>query len=213
MNYLPAMLENNRVDNIVAEHLCYYSLGSLNILLRRNGFGIFDCELDQINGGVFRVYVKHLSQFPHEVSESMQKIWLDERALDKLDTYQHFINRVQNNAERLSNFARQQTYIKNTTIDVYAASTRGLMLMQLADLHPPVIRYAVDRNPAKVGKLYNGIKIISEEEMRKKPPTYLLILAQGFLPEFLQREMEYLQNGGKFIIPFPKPRVLSISDL
>ena len=40
--------------------------------------------------------------------------------------------------------------------------------------------------------------------MRKANPDYLLILAWHFVAEFKEREKEYLDNGGKFIIPCPK---------
>ena len=39
-------------------------------------------------------------------------------------------------------------------------------------------------------------------------PDYFLILPWGFLNEFLKRESKFLASGGKFIIPFPKFRIL-----
>src|SRR3989304_9632166 len=37
MHYLPEMLKNNEVDAICHEHLCYYSLSSLNYVLKKAG--------------------------------------------------------------------------------------------------------------------------------------------------------------------------------
>ena len=53
-NYLKLMLEQNAFDNIVHEHLGYYSLTSLQNLLDKNGFEVFDVELNNLNGGSFR---------------------------------------------------------------------------------------------------------------------------------------------------------------
>jgi len=59
MSYLPSMLAQNAFDNICHEHLEYYSMTSLQTLLRRHRFEAFDVELNDVNGGSFRVYVKH----------------------------------------------------------------------------------------------------------------------------------------------------------
>ena len=40
--------------------------------------------------------------------------------------------------------------------------------------------------------------------MRSVNPDYLLVLPWHFIYEFCNREKEYLENGGKFIIPCPK---------
>ena len=58
MNYLGLMLENNTFDNISHEHLEYYSLLSLSNLLKKHEMDIFDVELNDVNGGSFRVYIK-----------------------------------------------------------------------------------------------------------------------------------------------------------
>ena len=58
MNYLGTMLENNSFDNIVHEHLEYYSLKSLENLLSRHDLEIFDAEINDVNGGSIRTYVK-----------------------------------------------------------------------------------------------------------------------------------------------------------
>jgi hypothetical protein len=59
MNYLGLMLETNTFDNISHEHLEYYSLASLQYLLNKHSLEAFDVELNDVNGGSFRVYVRH----------------------------------------------------------------------------------------------------------------------------------------------------------
>ena len=52
------------------------------------------------------------------------------------------------------------------------------------------------------------IPIISEEEARKLKPDYMLVLPYYFLDEMLKREKEYLNAGGKFIIPLPELKII-----
>ncbi|MBI5732377.1 methyltransferase domain-containing protein, partial [Candidatus Jorgensenbacteria bacterium] len=59
MSYLPLMLSQNAFDNICHEHLEYYSLFSLENLLKRHNLEVFDVELNDVNGGSFRIYIKH----------------------------------------------------------------------------------------------------------------------------------------------------------
>jgi len=57
-NYLVTMLEQNAFDNICHEHREYYSLGSLENILKKYGLEIFDVEQNSINGGSIRTYMK-----------------------------------------------------------------------------------------------------------------------------------------------------------
>ena len=40
--------------------------------------------------------------------------------------------------------------------------------------------------------------------MREDHPDYLIILPWHFINEFAERETEYIEKGGKFIVPCPK---------
>ena len=40
--------------------------------------------------------------------------------------------------------------------------------------------------------------------MRESAPDYLLVLPWHFIKEFVEREKEFVDNGGKFIVPCPK---------
>lgn len=57
LSYTPLMLQQLAFDNLCHEHICYYSLSSLKYLLDRNGFKILDCQLNDTNGGSFRIYI------------------------------------------------------------------------------------------------------------------------------------------------------------
>jgi hypothetical protein len=69
---------------------------------------------------------------------------------------------------------------------------------------------AADRNPEKWGRRTpgTGIPIVSEEEAREAKPDYLLVLPWHFRREFIQREANFLAQGGKFIFPLPEIEVV-----
>ena len=185
MNYLPAMLANNAVDNISHEHLCYYSLKTLDYLLLKNGLSIQDHSFNPINGGSFRVYVKHTQPgtIPILGDGPVYDAWMKEKALklDTLEPYRAFAQRVQENAYKLRHVligavtgytqaGKKPSQPKR--VYVLGTSTRGSVLMQLSDINAGLTPFAVDRDPEKVGKTYvNNIPIISEEQARASPPT------------------------------------------
>ena len=52
------------------------------------------------------------------------------------------------------------------------------------------------------------IPILPVEELTKRIPDYVLILAWNFADEIRAQQAAYTQRGGKFIIPVPRPEVL-----
>ena len=72
-----------------------------------------------------------------------------------------------------------------------------------------VISYVCENNKLKIGKYTPGthIKIIDDKEYLMKNVTYSLLLSWNYKDYFLKNS-PYIKNGGRFIIPFPKPRII-----
>ncbi|MBI2508165.1 class I SAM-dependent methyltransferase [Candidatus Woesearchaeota archaeon] len=215
MSYLPSMLEQNAFDNICHEHVCYYSLLSLENLLCRHDFVIFDVDLNDINGGSFRAYIKHkngdVKNFENE-NNRMKELREYEKSfgLASKKVYEEFAKRVEGFKKRTLRLIRDVN--KNGgKLYAYGASTKGNTLLQYYDLNNSHIIAVAERNPMKYGKKTIGswIPIISEQEVRKAKPEYLLVLPWHFFKEFGEREREFLQNGGKFILPLPVPKIVT----
>jgi hypothetical protein len=204
-NYLVKMLRQNAFDNIVHEHLEYYSLLSLTNLLAKHNFEVFDIEERELNGGSFRTYIAIKGK--RKISRAVAKMARYEKRL-KLNNkkiYLEFAKRIKNNKQKLLNFIKNKKK-KGKLIYLYGASTRGNTLLQYFELDNKLIEKAVERNPEKWGKIIAsvGIPIVSEEQARKETPDYMLVLPWFFRKEFLKRESSYLKRGGHFIFPLPR---------
>lgn len=196
-NYLATMIENLAFDNIVHEHIEYYTLKSLEYLLRKHFLKVVDVKVNNINGGAFRTYIKHMD------SVERMRIMEEEMKLDNQFTYVLFSMKVKKIARQLHDFLKKETE-KGKRVYVYGASTRGNTLLQTANIYQ-FIEKAVERNPVKYGKRFLGIPIISEEEARKFPPDYALILPWFFAEEIIARDKDY---KGKWIIPLPELKII-----
>lgn len=208
-NYLAGMLKYNAFDNIVHEHLEYYSLLSLENLLKRHNLEVFDIELSEINGGSFRTFIAHKGKRPiknkvNKLREQEKKLKLNEK-----NTYKDFASRVRKTREDLYNLLVKLKKEKKS-VYVYGASTRGNTLLQFCKVNNKLIKAAVERNSEKWGEKIAsvGIPIISEEQARIEKPDYMLVLPWFFKEEFLERENRYLVSGGRFIFPLPKLEIV-----
>lgn len=208
-NYLVSMLKINAFDNIVHEHLEYYSLLSLNNLLEKHGMEVFDVETRTLNGGSFRTYIALKGK--RKISKSVLDMQRMEKRL-KLNNkkiYLDFAKRIAKEKEKITEFIRKEVK-KGKRVYLYGASTRGNTMLQYFGIDHKLIQFAVERNPEKFGKIISsvGIPIISEEQARKDKPEYMLVLPWFFKEEFLKREKDYLKSGGHFIFPLPKLEII-----
>lgn len=212
MNYLETMLSKNAFDNISHEHLEYYSLSSLEFLLARHGMEVFDAELNALNGGSIRAYIAHKGAYP--IHDRVKKLRQSEGHLKTFEPYRQFVARLEDIKQRICTFIEREREV-GKKIYVYGASTRGNTLLQYFGLNDSVITAAAERNPVKWGKRMVGtnVPIVSEDQARQAKPDYFLVLPWAFIREFLVREKEFLQGGGRFIVPLSEFRVLSIEDV
>lgn len=221
MSYTPLMLEQIAFDNICHEHIYYYSLESINILLKECGFKVIDCQLNDTNGGSFRVYAmksigdertfatqpyRDVCKFRREAALAHEFI----TEVNSPEAWFEFFKKVEDLKKQTVDFIKS-VKAQGKTVWCYGASTKGNTLLQYFGLDNTLIDAIAERSPYKFGLRTVGtnIPIKSEEEMRSVKPDYMLVLPWHFRAEFVEREHEYLSNGGTFIFPCPKFEVVT----
>jgi NDP-4-keto-2,6-dideoxyhexose 3-C-methyltransferase len=215
MSYLLLMLKTNDFGNICHEHLEYYSLQSFEYLLNLHDFVLVDVELNDVNGGSFRAYIRNRNADENAFgSESYRREAQDRVAalrekeskmgLDRIEPYLEFASRVERVKRDVSGFIRDHVR-QNEKVYVYGASTKGNTMLQYFGLDSSLISAAAERNPDKWGKVTVGtrIPIVSEAEARAAKPDFFLVLPWHFVDEFTAREKDYLSSSGRFIVPLP----------
>jgi hypothetical protein len=96
------------------------------------------------------------------------------------------------------------------TIIGYGASTKGNVLLQFCGLTSEHIPCIAEVNEQKFGCYTPGtnIPIVSEKEAHKLSPDYFLVFPWHFKHSILEREKQFLANGGKFIFPLPEIEIV-----
>ena len=195
---LKSMIEKNDLGNICHEHIEFYSFQSIKYLFEKNGLEIFKISENNINGGSYRFFCRKFKNGSIKLpKENVQKMMKD------------FVLRVKKNKLTTMKFVKTQLK-KGKKIFLYGASTKGNTVLQYYGLNNKDIPYAAEKTAFKWGKytIGSGIKIISEKEAKKLKPDFFFVTPWGFIKEFILREKKWLNSGGKFILPFPKMKII-----
>lgn len=208
-NYLLPTIELNAIDNFCHEHIEYYTLLSLEYLLEKHGLEVFDLSTSMVNGGSLRTFVCKKGKRPVQDSVEKQRFIEVEAGLHEIETYKKFGEKSIANMKMLKKII-DDLNAKGKEIYILAASTRGATLWQTAGITEKDVPYAVERNEEKVGKYFSavGMPIISEETARLNKPAAMIIGPWFFAGEIIEREAQYLKDGGHLIIPLPELKVI-----
>jgi len=214
VHYLGNVINELQYDMIYHEHLYYYSLLSAMRHFERYGMMIFDVKLVPIHAGSIRFYVgkisgKHASEVSDEVIR-LQKVEL-EKGFNRPETFLKFAADV---LLRKNQLMELLTRLKSegSTIAGYGASGRANTMIQYCEIDHSYLDYMIDDAPAKTDFYTPGshFKIFSSDILNKSnPPDYLLLFAWSFLEEIAERNKEYLDCGGRMIVPLPEVKILT----
>lgn len=209
-SYCKTMIEKNSFDTICHEHLEYYTIKQFIYLANKFGLKIVDITLNDCNGGSFRITLAHQNNDKIKIQQERINILIleEEREFTK-EAFKNFVERIKLERRKLVDFVRYEL-AKEKKFCLYGASTKGNTLLQYYGLNSSMIYYAAERNPEKYGRVTPGtnIKIESEEFVRNFRPDYMIVLPWHFRNEFISRERNYLESGGKLIFPLPNFEVI-----
>lgn len=210
-SYMPSMLRTNSYDTICHEHLEFYSFKVVKKLLESCGMKVLDVQMNAVNGGSFAVTAAKNSS---KITSNAPVInWMlrqeDDMGLDTPKPYRDFEERVfkhrKNLTELITAIAKDGKKIFG-----YGASTKGNVLLQFCGFTTKEIPFIAEVNEQKFGCFTPGtnIPIISEKEAHRLKPDYFLVLPWHFKNSILDREQEFIKQGGKFIFPLPEIEII-----
>jgi hypothetical protein len=215
LSYLPLMLTNMNFYDICHEHLSYYSLDALQRLMQRNGLMVVDASTNAVNGGSLRAFVAHVENTAAATAKGQENLKAlaaveTELKLQEPQTYRGYFDRIKDLASRVNKFFDQEQRSGGKVFGL-GASTKGNVLLQFFGITKEKMPYISERNPDKVGlrTLGTDFELISEQRARDLRPSSMLVLPWYFKDEIVKRERDYLQQGGKLLIPMPYAHVVT----
>ena len=214
VGYFNDVHKNKTFDTIYHEHLDYHLFIPLINFFKKIEMEIFDVKNIFIQGGSLRVYVSHLNQRTVNI-RNINKIIKKEKEVNYSNSrlyynYQKFIDDQKKKLTKNIKFLKS----KNYKIAGYGASAKSTTFLNYFEIGSKDLDFIADLNKLKQFKYSPGsnIKILPPSEIYKKNINYLLILSWNFSKEIIKQNINFLNSGGIFIIPYPKIIFVNIKN-
>jgi hypothetical protein len=205
--YVKDLIDHCEFDTIYHEHFSYFSCTAVDALMRRHGLKLLAVDhFPKLQGGSLRWTVGR-----GEVQESARAFLAAEReeGLTGFDYYREFGRRVEGirrDLRALLGRLREE----GATVAGYGAAAKGSTLLNFTGVDGDLLDYVVDRNTHKHGLHMPGVHvpIHAPEKLLEDRPDYVLLVAWNYKDEVVRQQAEYLERGGRFILPIPAVEVL-----
>ena len=209
VQYLPDLIDKNAFDMIYHEHRSYLSIKPLNHLLQKHNMSIVEVQRVPTQGGSIRVKAVNKS---NGICKQVKEMVAQEESqqIYASDCYHKFGSSIIELRNELCHLLQDLRNEGNTIVG-YGAPAKAAILLNYCNIGDDVLSFVTDEIPAKQRKFIPGtrIPIKPTEAFRQENVDYALMLAWNYKEEIVQKEKEFLNNGGKFIVPLPRPTVIS----
>jgi SAM-dependent methyltransferase len=202
------LIDRLEFDTMYHEHLCYFTLTSLKPIFEAHDLTVRGVERLPVHGGSLRLFVSSQGGSDSTVEELLaeEQAW----GVDDPDRFVRFREAV----ELLRSEVHQvvaRLVSSGATVAAYGAAAKGVLLANACNLDAQLVRFVVDRNPRKQGKLLPGVRIPIEgpAALLERQPDYCLLFAWNVADEIIEQQATYLERGGRFVAPIPTPHVIN----
>lgn len=205
-HYLLPLIKTVQYDTIYHEHLRYYSVQSLNYLLKKHNMEIIETKEIPTHGGSIRVFAARKGIY--KVSKNVKYQLNKENKFLNKKSFNQFRDNVVNSKIKLFNLINKLKKEKKIIFGVGAPSRASTMINYLG-LDQDIINCVLEIDGSyKIGHYIPGTKIpiINEEILKKSKPDFLMLFSWHIKKE-LKNNLRRKGFKGKFIIPLPNPKI------
>ena len=199
--YMKSIMDNLAFDQIYHEHLLYYTLETIEVLLQRHGLSMFDAHLEPIHGGSIIGFVTHKDRARQTDRLGAMREAEQRTGCNTIGAYRAFAERIgkmrEENVAYLTDAKR-----RGKRIFGFGAPVKGNTLLNYFGIGPDVIECLVEKNELRRGLYSPGmhIPIAIESELKELPDIYY-VLAWNFKKEILANNQDLIAKGIEFYFP------------
>ena len=208
-SYGADVVEKFLIDTIYHEHLSYFMVRSLVDFFRRHGLELYDVQHIWTKGGSLRGFVKHAKD-SRPVAPAVAAMVKRELALglDEMTPYRRFAAHIDGIGTQIADIIADHRR-RGQKIAGYGASVGTVTLVQQFGLGS-VLDFIADDNPltdAIVGPDYR-IPVLPPIALEERKPALVVILAWRYAEPIYEKNMRYVENGGRFVVLLPDLKFL-----
>jgi methylation protein EvaC len=213
--YILSVLQNNSYDQFYDEHAHLFSSLSVTNLIKKFELRVFDAKVLNVHGGSIRFYICHKNG-KHKKTKSVIKILNHElkNKINKFQTYKTFANKVKRSKDKLLKILKNIKKTKKLIVG-YGATYKSSTIYNYCNINSTLIDYIVDTTKNKQNKFTPGshIKILPPSKGLNSEIKYIFLSAWNFKKEIINKEINFLKQGGCFITHVPYPRTITLKDV
>ena len=202
-HYAKNIVKKMHYDYIYHEHIFYYSIKSLENILKKYNLKIFDCFKSPISGGSIVLIASKKINKKTSILLKFQK--LEQKiGLNSLKYWVKFSEKCLEHKLNVKKFIKKEISKKNKLIG-YGASARSATFLNYCYLSNQEIKCILDQNKLKHNHFTPGSDILIKKPTRTSLINVdnVLILAWNFKKEIIEY-LKKLQYQKKITIFFPK---------
>ena len=208
-HYALDIIDKLQYDSIYHEHLRFFLIKPLEILMKLYGFKIIDAVRISNYGGSIRI-ISTLNQKLKQRS-SVKKLYNLEKkkGFYTKEKYKKFANDIFKSKKQLT-FLLKKIKKQNKKIVGIGCPGRSITLLAFCKIGKETLDYIAEQSTSLKLNLYTPnthIKVIDEKYFFKNPPEYALILSWHYKKSVMSN-LRKKGFKGKFIIPLPYPKII-----
>lgn len=196
-------------DTIYHEHLDYHTVEPFQKLFARTGMELLAVQRVEPQGGSIRLTAQKAGGQYKPDGSAAELVELEHSiGLDKPSTFAEFGQRIATLGQRLRSLLGSLK-TDGRSIAAYGAPTKSTTLLAHFGIGQESIDFIVDDNLLKQG-LYapiTHIPVVPTEELYRRRPDFTVILAWNFAAPIMTMHRRYTDEGGRFVLPMPEPRI------
>jgi 2-polyprenyl-3-methyl-5-hydroxy-6-metoxy-1,4-benzoquinol methylase len=208
--HLLRLMQRRQFDTIYHEHYSYLSLLTASRTLATAGLRVVDVEELGTHGGSLRVHARpenHADEPTARVNDVLEVERL--AGLHALSGHAGFAGEVLKIKSDLLDFLVSAAR-EGRSVAGYGAPGKGNTLLNHCGIREDLLKYTVDRSPAKQGKYLPGthIPIYAPERLAETRPDYILVLPWNLRDE-ISGQLEYVRSwGARLVFPIPELEIV-----
>ena len=209
-HYTVDIIDDLQYDSIYHEHLRFYLLYPLKVLLESYNFKVIDAIRIPNYGGSIRV----VATLNHKIKakKSVNKLLNYEKknkfyTANKYKIFSKNVYKTKNILLKLLNKIKK----KNQKIVGIGCPGRSITLLAFCGINNKLIDYIAEQSSSLKLNYFtpnSHVQIIDEKKFFKDNPEYALILSWHY-KDSIMKNLRNKGYKGKFIIPLPYPKVIS----
>jgi SAM-dependent methyltransferase len=207
-HYAKKILDELHYDSIYHEHLCYFTIKSIENLLHQYHLYIEDIIESPISGGSLIIYVRKIPGIETSAVQRYRDVE-QESKINDFNSWDNFAKGVHAHRDKLLKMLDDA--IRNEVQIVgYGASARSSTLLNYCGINSKYLSGIADQNKLKQNHFTAGTHLLIEDpdKIMGKKPDYIVILAWNFKDEIINKLKNKYHFEGKCILPLPNDPTL-----